>query len=184
MKLHQVSSEVFVAASPIVQLGREEIDFLKEKASCALRKRARICAHRDDGETIHEMIIAIASSSYIRPHRHVGKSESFHVIDGEVDVVILSEKGEIEDVIELGGPNSGRCFYYRLAESKFHTLLIHTEMLVIHEVTDGPFDRERTTLAPFAPSENDADRAKEYMAEIAAAAARHTSGRAKGPVSQ
>ena len=76
------------------------------------------------------MLIAISSDSYIHPHRHVGKSESFHIVEGEVDVAVFDEAGDVVDVIELGAMGSGRNFYYRLSESAFHTLLIRTEFLV------------------------------------------------------
>jgi cupin fold WbuC family metalloprotein len=120
------------------------------------------------------MVIAIASSSYIRPHRHIGKSESFHVVDGVVDIVMFDGAGAITDVIELGDRTSGRSFYYRLAESRFHMPLSRTDVMVIHEVTNGPFDRDRTIFAPFAPAEDQLDQARKYVSEIAAAAARYS----------
>ena len=171
MKLHRVSDEVFVAAEPIVRLGSEDIAFLKQQAISNPRKRARICAHADNDDALHEMIIAIASASYIRPHRHIGKSESFHIVHGSADIVMFDDAGSITDVIELGEPESGRSFFYRLSDSRFHMPLSCSDMLVIHEVTNGPFDRDRTIMAPFAPPEEDFDRAAKYMSEISTAAA-------------
>jgi cupin fold WbuC family metalloprotein len=169
MRLRKVSDEVFVASEQIVRLGSEEIDFLKKQAVANPRKRARICAHSGNDDAIHEMVIAISSSSYVRPHKHIGKSESFHVIDGSVDVVMFDDDGAIADVIELGGLNSGRNFYYRLSESRFHMPLSRTDMLIIHEVTNGPFNRNQTIFAPFAPPEDDIGRAEKYLSEVSAA---------------
>jgi len=180
MHLQRLNDEVFVASGPIVRLGSEEIDFLKRQAWLSPRRRARICAHNDD-DAIHEMIIAISSSSYIRPHRHLGKSESFHVVDGSVDIVMFDDDGSITDVVELGDRNSGRNFYYRLSESRFHMPLSRADMLVIHEVTNGPFDRDRTVFAPFAPAEDQVDQVKKYMSEIAASIARYSGSRKKLP---
>jgi len=167
MNLEKKSDEVFVALDPIVKWGDEEIAFVKRTALASPRKRARICAHKSNDDALHEMIIAIAASSYIHPHRHIDKAESFHIIEGEVDVAVFDEAGAVVDVIELGGPGTGRRFYYRLSHSAFHTLLIRTDYLVVHEVTNGPFTPERTLFAPFAPSEKQEQAAREYMKRVA-----------------
>jgi cupin fold WbuC family metalloprotein len=173
MNLHKVSDEVFIAAEPIVRFGDEEVAFVKQQAQASPRTRARICAHRTNDDALHEMLIALASTSYIHPHRHLDKSESFHVIEGEVDVAIFDGAGNIVDVIALGPAGSGRRFFYRLSDSAFHTLLIRSDVLVIHEVTNGPFAPGRTVLAPFAPSEDQSDKVIEYMRRVSGEVARH-----------
>jgi cupin fold WbuC family metalloprotein len=164
--LTKVNDEVFVAQDSIVRIGKEEISFLKQRALHNMRKRARICAHRSNDDRLHEMVIAISASSYIRPHRHMGKSESFHIVEGVVDVVFFSDEGRINDVIQLGDAESGLNFFYRLSESLFHTLLIRSDVLVMHEVTNGPLVREQTIVAPFAPPEEDAAAASAYVREV------------------
>jgi cupin fold WbuC family metalloprotein len=173
MSLRKISDEVFIAEDPIVRFGGEDIAFLKRQAQANARKRARICAHKTNDDTLHEMLIAISAASYIRPHKHIGKSESFHIVEGEVDVAVFDESGALVDVIELGAIGSGRKFFYRLSESAFHTLLIRSEFLVLHEVTNGPFDRDRTVQAPFAPREDQIDQARDYMKRVSDAVARH-----------
>jgi cupin fold WbuC family metalloprotein len=173
MNLRKVSDEVFVAEDSIVRFGGEEIDFLKRQMQASARKRARICAHKTNADALHEMVIAISSDSYIHPHKHIGKSESFHIVEGEVDVVVFDEEGEVRDVVKLGDSASGRQFYYRLSDSLFHTLLIRTNLLILHEVTNGPFDRSRTILAPFAPNEEHTADVRDYMKRVSAAVARH-----------
>ena len=173
MNLRKVNEEIFIADDTIVRCGDAEIEFLKRQALTSARKRARICAHKTNEDALHEMLIVIAAASYIRPHRHVSKSESFHVIEGEVDVAVFDNAGALTDVIELGARGSGRNFFYRLSHSAFHTLLIRTDYLVIHEVTNGPFDRAGSVLAHFAPAENDLDAARAYMHEVSAQVARH-----------
>lgn len=170
MNLREVNEEVFIAEGPIVRIGDEEIVFLKHQARMNARKRARICAHKTNDDTLHEMILVISASSYIQPHKHIGKSESFHIIEGKVDIVILDENGAVTDVVELGEAGTGRQFYYRLSESVFHTLLIRTDFVVFHEVTNGPFARHQTIFAPFAPPENEIDEVRNYMDRISDAA--------------
>ena len=166
MKLRKVNDEVFIADEGIVRCGDADVEFLRERALANARKRARICAHKTNADLLHEMLIVIAAASYIRPHRHLNKSESFHVIEGEVDVAVFDDAGTLNDVIQLGPHGSGRNFFYRLSHSAFHTLLIRTDFLVIHEVTNGPFDPAGSVHAAFAPAENDADAALAYMKRV------------------
>jgi cupin fold WbuC family metalloprotein len=171
--LRKINDEVFVAEDHIVRLGAEQVSFLKQQAANSVRRRARICAHRLDGDSLHEMLIAVSADSYVHPHKHRGKVESFHVIEGRVDVVVLDDTGAIVDAIELGDVSSGKPFYYRLADSLFHTLLIHSDFLVMHEVTNGPFAPGESILAPFAPSEGRRDEALGYIAKLGRAVAAH-----------
>lgn len=167
MNLRKINDEVFVADESIVQIGKDEVAFVKRQALSARRKRARICAHRSNEDLLHEMVIAISAGSYIHPHKHLEKVESFHIIEGEVDVVVFDDEGRVVELMELGNPATGKSFFYRMSESYFHTLLIKTDFLVVHEVTNGPFLRDRTVLAPFAPPEDEADRAMEYLNRVA-----------------
>ena len=167
MNLTMLNEEVFIASDSIVKIGEEEVVFLKQRASNNQRHRARICAHKADDEALHEMLIAVSKECYVHPHKHLGKSESFHIVDGIVDVVTFNDLGDIVEIIELGDRRSGRNFYYRLPEGAFHTLLVRTEFIVLHEVTTGPFLRERTILADFAPPEEQVAKARVYISEVA-----------------
>lgn len=162
LPLKKINDEVYVATEEIVRLDRHAIDFIRD---CALRNprgRARICAHKDFGDNLQEMLIGIAPGSYVRPHRHHGKIESFHLVEGSADIVILSEQGSIEDVVELG-PNAN--FYYRLDSPRYHTLLINSPVLLIHETTNGPFDPNQTDWANFSPAEGAAESA-DYVSQL------------------
>jgi cupin fold WbuC family metalloprotein len=154
-ELQVVNPHVAIVTSDITELRARHIDWLEDAARASPRHRARICAHRQDSDAVHEMLIAITDQSYVRPHRHVGKSESFHVVRGCCDVVVFDEQGAIEKVVALGPPDSGRAFFYRLDSSRFHTLVLRTPLLVIHEVTKGPFVAGDSIAAPFAPEESD-----------------------------
>ena len=101
------------------------------------------------------MLIVHTRNTYVRPHKHLNKSESFHLIEGSVDVVIFDEAGGVAEVIRMGDFASGRRFYYRIEQPAYHTLLITSDVLVFHETTNGPFRREETIFAPWAPEEQD-----------------------------
>lgn len=150
LPLHKINDEVFIATDEVVHFDVRAIDFIKQCAIQNARGRVRICAHKHQTDTLHEMLIAIRSDSYIRPHRHHHKAESFHLIDGAADVVVMDEEGAITDIVELDSQHN---FYYRLDSPRYHTLLIHSPVLVIHEITNGPFDPSQNDWAGFSPAE-------------------------------
>jgi cupin fold WbuC family metalloprotein len=162
LSFQKINEEVFLATDAIVRFDRRAVEFIKEKALSNKRGRARICAHKSNDDSLHEMLIAIRSDSYICPHRHLNKVESFHLVDGRADIVILNERGEMMDVVKLGPDDN---FYYRLNAPYYHTLLIHSPILVIHEITNGPFDPAASDFAAFAPAEG-ASEALEYITSL------------------
>jgi cupin fold WbuC family metalloprotein len=166
MTLVRKSPEVFLAEGPIAAVGPAEISALKAAVEASPKRRARINAHPDGDDTLHEMIIAIDSSSYIRPHKHPGKSEAFHIVEGEVDIVVFNDSGDIERVVELGPPGGQRPFYYRMSNAFFHTLIIRSDLLVVHEITNGPFRPGASVFADFAPEDGDTAQATAYQAEL------------------
>ncbi len=163
LPLKRINDEVFLATEDVVRLDSRAIAFIKEKAAKSPRGRARICAHKDPSDSLHEMVIAIQADSYIRPHRHHNKVESFHLIEGRADIIILNDQGEIEDVVKLGKEH---CFYYRLNTPHYHTLIIHSPILVIHEITNGPFDLAASDYAHYSPGDEDSVKARSYIEEL------------------
>ncbi len=166
MNLRMVSEEVVYAADPMPSVGLQDVPFLKERAARNPRRRMRICTHRDEGDALHEMLIALHQDVYVRPHRHVGKVESAHVIEGSADLVVFDPEGSIEAVLPLGDPRSGRRFYYRMAEPRYHTLVLRSEFLVFHEVTNGPFRREDMTFAPWSPPDGEHEAIARFRARL------------------
>ena len=158
----------------IVTVDAALLDELKQSAAANPRQRIRLCAHRSVDDRVHEMLIVHTKDTYVRPHRHTGKSESFHVIDGVVDVVVFDDAGEIADVIPMGTFASGRTFFYRIADPLYHTLLIRSDVLVFHEATTGPFRREESNFAPWAPDESDPAAVATFLKSVNERAALHS----------
>jgi len=167
INLSKFNDEVFFTQGAIAKLDQRAIDSLKERALENPRKRARICAHPDVDDSLHEMFIVHTRDTYVRPHKHLNKSESLHIIEGTVDVVLFDEQGEITGVSQMGEYQSGRSFFHRISEPCFHTLLISSDTLLFHEATDGPFRASDTIWAPWAPNQEDEPAAREYMKRLA-----------------
>ncbi|HAB36644.1 MAG TPA: cupin fold metalloprotein, WbuC family [Rhodobacteraceae bacterium] len=154
MNLIKKTSEVYLAPGPIAAIGSREINFLRQEVAINQKGRLRINFHHENSDPLHEMIIAIRPDSYIRPHKHPDKSEAFHVIYGVVDVVIFEDDGTIREVVSLAAKDEIKAFYYRMSRPFFHTLIIYSDLLVVHEITNGPFVKDGTKFGSFAPKES------------------------------
>jgi cupin fold WbuC family metalloprotein len=163
--LEKIGDGVYVAHGEPVVAGPAEIAFLKDTVRQTVRGRVRICAHRSPAAPCQEMLILLLGTTYIRPHLHRGKAESLHVIEGAADAVFFDDAGEVARSVPLGDPGSGRSFYYRIESPLYHTLLLRSEYFLFHEATTGPFVREETLYAPWAPEEGTPTVAR-YLADL------------------
>ena len=170
MQLKKLNDEVLIAGDIIAQLARPDVESLKKQSLLNERRRIRICTHNQIDDPLHEMFIVHQRDAYVRPHKHLNKSESVHIIEGAVDVVLFDEGGDVMEVIQMGDYRSGRRFYYRISEPRYHTLLITSECLVFHEITNGPFNKADTVFARWAPEEGDLAGREEFMRRVRRAA--------------
>ena len=153
MRIRERSKEVLVIDDPIIKVERADLSILAERLPESKKGRVRLCAHPDVSDLLHEMLILLDKDTYVRPHRHLNKVESFHIIEGEVDVVIFDENGAVKELVQMGEYHSGKKFYYRLSQALYHTVLIRSETVLYHETTNGPFNKSDTLYAPWAPAE-------------------------------
>ncbi len=166
MPVKQISDEIAYAQERVIEIDKAMLDAVKQKALATPRKRSRICAHKDPENPLHEMFIVHTKDAYVRPHKHLNKSESFYVIEGAVTVVMFTEEGDIDEVIEMGDVRSGKPFYYRTEDAIFHTIIITSDVLVFHEVTKGPFVKSDTVYAFWAPEESEVEKVKNFREEL------------------
>lgn len=161
-----VSAEVVYADTPLVVAGAEIIAHLKAMARASPRRRARLCAHPSPEAGQQEMLIVMHRDTYVRPHRHFGKTETFTVFEGEADIILFGEDGDVRERFAMGPFGSGERFFYRMPERQYHGLSIRSEWLAFLETTSGPFDPARSEGAPWAPPESDPVAGRKFLAAI------------------
>jgi cupin fold WbuC family metalloprotein len=145
---------VFYNADEVAEVSPEWYDKLKSCAFKATKKRARLCLHHSTNDPLHEMIIVFHRDAVVRPHRHRGKTESYHMIFGELDIVLFDDNGRPVRIIRMGDLASGKTLVYRLGRPFWHSVIIRSEFAAIHEVTNGPFRLEENEFAPWSPEED------------------------------
>lgn len=171
MRIKKIQEGVWESSGEVATIDRQDIEFLKEQLPSTPLNRARICIHRSPDAPIHEMIIALGRNSYIRPHKHLGKPESFHLIEGRADAIFFDDAGEITDVIELAANGST---FYHTTEGRYHMQIVRSSALVFHEVTSGPFRREETVFADWSPSDESPDEVTKFLAAVESKLKAHT----------
>ena len=124
-----------------IYIDRKKLDELKILAQKDPNKRARICLHKNDEEMVQEMIIAFCKDSYIRPHRHIDKSESYHIIEGRIEIIFYNDNGIEIDKVVLSDKMDEHPFLFRVSNSAWHTVVPKSDFVIIHEVTKGPFNK-------------------------------------------
>ena len=167
MKWIKENDEVLYSVKPrkLFSLSKDDTEYLQSVAQSNVRNRSRICAHATVKDDIHEMIIYHPKGTYVHPHKHIGKDESFHLICGEIDLVIFDEDGTVVKVLRMEDYISGRTFYYRVFSDTFHTQIFRKNT-IFHEVTRGPFNKSDTVVARWAPDGKETDLVEDYTTQI------------------
>jgi cupin fold WbuC family metalloprotein len=168
VNIRTVNPEVYQAEGRVVWASGENVRFLKERAAENPRGRARLCAHPGPEDLTHEMLVCLRADNWIRPHYHVGMVESFHCVEGEMLVLLFNDDGTVLETVPMGDARSGRAFYYRQTKPTYHTLIVLSDFVVFQEVTQGPWKRENTVLAPWAPAEGTDGKLRGYIADLRA----------------
>lgn len=166
MRTKFFNDEVVYFDDQIVKISDRDVAALKQKAKINARHRMRICTHRDVNDDIHEMIIVHCRDVYVKPHKHLNKIESFHILEGLADIIMFDDEGGVSDIIPMGDYASGKIFYYRISDPIYHTLVVRSEVFVFHEITNGPFKKFDTQFAPWAPQETDGPGVKKFMEDL------------------
>lgn len=165
MRLKQKKENIFVLGGEPGFMNTDAIRLLKKKAEASPLKRARICLHKGIDEPVHEMLIVLARGVYIRPHRHHGKTESFHLLEGRATAIFFDPRGKVVYRQRLSR-SRGAAFLYRIRRPVFHTQIVESPFLVFYEVTRGPFRKQDTEFAPWAPPEDSGKAVRGFLAGL------------------
>ncbi|WP_457488832.1 WbuC family cupin fold metalloprotein [Tardiphaga sp. P5_C10] len=162
-RLTQLSPEIIYSDGGYFAADISIVDMLKEKAATAPRRRCRLCFHANSDAAQQEMLIVMHKSSYVRPHRHIGKLETLMVIEGISDTLLFDETGRVTETSAMSPPTEAGHFFYRMPDRLFHSLIFRSEWFVFLETTIGPFDRTMTEVAEWAPPETDMAAGHAYL---------------------
>ena len=128
---------------------------------CETGLNARISVHPSAEADLHNMIICQRYRNYVRPHLHTTKSETLHLIDGELSVFIFDEEGH---VIKRCDMSSAGVFLFRTSLNCYHTYVPTTDYVIYHESKRGPFTREGDSIfASWSIVESDTAQVRRFI---------------------
>ena len=133
---------------------------LKQIAAGLDGKNLRLCLHEGPEALFHDMLILEHKGNYYRPHKHLAKGESFHIIEGSMGIFVFDEPGRVVDACTLEPQGD---FLYRIDTDMYHAVMPLSELVIYHESKPGPFTGEGDSLFPsWAPDGSDADELRRY----------------------
>jgi len=137
----------------VVSVNKKRIDHLKTIALNSTLKRSRVLLHQSKDDAVHQMINIFCSGTYVRPHKHPErKSESYHIIDGELHVFIFDDVGRVIDRHHLLQNGHGSIVLRMM--NVWHMPLPVTDFVVFHEIYTGPFIKDHDVVyADWSPEE-------------------------------
>ena len=164
--LVNLNSEVEINKKDLFLLDKIWIEKIKELAKRNTSGKYRTCIHKSEEDNVHEMLIALTSNTYIRPHKHRINGESLQFIEGEAIAIIFYDDGAINQAFKVGESSSDYPFYYSMAKAVYHMLLVKSDYLIFKETTRGPFIRDDTLFPAWAPNGEDKMELKDFIVDL------------------
>jgi len=128
------------------------IDQVVANAKESPRLRMNYNFHPELTDPVQRLINALEPWTYIRPHKHTTKEESFVLLRGTVLAVVFNEDGTIRDYCVLNSANG--ILGVEFEENAFHMLTSLESGSAVYEIKEGPFiPHTEDSSAPWAPGE-------------------------------
>ncbi len=147
-----------------VRVDHALIQELKNASASIDNKNVRLCLHESADSLFHEMIILERRGNYYRPHKHLAKGESHHIIEGTLAIFIFEQDGVLVDSCVLEPQGN---LIYRVGADMYHTIIPLTDLIIYHESKPGPFLRREDSVFPdWAPDGGDPGEVAEFVAKL------------------
>ena len=98
-----------------------------KKIAFKTRKNLRVGLHGDPNEKFHNLIVFQWKSTYCRPHKHLYKEETCHMIEGSQRVITLDNNAKIIADHKLDCKNN---LLFRIEKNTFHTSKILSMLMI------------------------------------------------------
>jgi len=120
--------------------------------------------HSELSDPVQRLLNALEPWTYIRPHKHTTKEESFVLLRGTILAVVFNDDGTIRDHAVLC-QKSG-ILGIEFEENSFHMLTSLETGSAVFEIKEGPFvPHTEGSSAPWAPKEGTPE-AKGFLAKV------------------
>lgn len=136
----------------MIKITRELIDGVIDQARTSPRRRMNYNFHPELSDPVQRLVNALEPWTYIRPHKHTTKEESFVLLCGTILAVSFNDDGTINDHSILSTKTG--VLGIEFEENTFHMLTSLETGSAVFEIKEGPFvPHTEGSSAPWAPQE-------------------------------
>ena len=138
----------------MIQIAAELLDEVTVKAKQSPRLRMNHNFHPELSDPVQRLLNALEPGTYIRPHKHFTREESFVILRGTALAVTFNDDGSIYKFSLLNREKG--VLGVEFEENMFHMLISLESGTVVYEIKEGPFiPHSSESQADWAPEEGD-----------------------------
>lgn len=139
----------------------ELLDSVTSRAIENSRLRMNYNFHTSMDEPIHRMLNALEPGTYLPPHRHSDKEETYLVLRGSLWVFFYDELGNVTEKARLN-PSEGN-YGLEIPPGTWHSIIVLESGTVIFELKKGPYQPlSPEDVASWAPASSDIEGAEAF----------------------
>ena len=144
--LQKKNNRVVFAKNINCSLSKQQIFLFRELSKLNKVSVSRICLHKNQKNSIQEMIMFHCVPSTVGPLRQANESISYHILDGVIKISILDKKHEVKDIYTLNSLSysNNEVSSVRLDPSDYRIITTLSENSIFLEISNGPFKDEDT----------------------------------------
>lgn len=140
----------------------ELLDAVTSQAKENPRLRMNYNFHAEMDAPIHRLLNALEPGTYLPPHRHRDKEETYLVLRGSLLAFFYDEAGDVTEKVLLN-PSEGK-YGLEIPPCTWHSIVALESGTVIFEIKKGPYSPlSPEDLASWAPAASDEEGAKVFM---------------------
>lgn len=140
----------------------ELLDTVTSRAKANSRLRMNYNFHASMDAPIHRLLNALEPGTYLPPHRHTGKEETYLVLRGSLLAFFYDDAGNVTDKVCLN-PSEGK-YGLEIPSNTWHSIIALESGTVIFEIKKGPYQPlPSEDLASWAPQTSDTEGIKAFM---------------------
>ena len=128
-------TKAFFYKSKVIVFDKKFLNFIITTYKKDL-KDLRICLHKKYKDKHQDMIILQQKKNFYMPHKHLEKSETYHIIKGKMGCVLFNQKGKIDFKCTLSEND-----IFRVPINTFHTMIPISKYVIYHENKAGAFKK-------------------------------------------
>lgn len=140
----------------------ELLDNVTAQAKENDRLRMNYNFHETMDAPVHRMLNALEPGTYLPPHRHSDKEETYLVLRGRLMAFFYDEEGNVTEKICLN-PLEGR-YGLEIPPRTWHSIIALESGTVIFEIKKGPYQPlSPEDMASWAPAPDDVEGVKAFV---------------------